>query len=61
MKHLKDIQECDCKYVIDGLMYCGKPIERGSFCKEHASICYLDRKKEDERMMLNHVKNLKEK
>jgi len=40
-----------CRYIIDGdgpvasTFYCGKEVERGSYCESHAILCYMGREK----------------
>lgn len=35
-----------CRDVVARGFYCGKPVERGSFCAEHAAIYYVKPYKE---------------
>jgi hypothetical protein len=40
-----------CRYIVDGegpvasTFYCGKKVERGSYCECHANLCYIGREK----------------
>jgi len=44
-----DLNPFSCRYVVnDGhastFLFCGKPKEKGAYCADHASICYIPSK-----------------
>jgi hypothetical protein len=41
-----ELRTYDCRYIIwdhpqKGLLYCGAPQERSSYCEEHAKMCFI--------------------
>lgn len=41
-----DLRRTSCRYVVSGdrpenFLFCGDPKERGSYCAEHAALCYV--------------------
>jgi len=40
LRTLMDLGENDCRYMI-GELYCGRPVERGSYCASHGAGCYI--------------------
>jgi hypothetical protein len=64
---LMQLKNNSCRYVVnDGhasqFLFCGKPKEKGSYCMEHANLCYIKPhkgvKKEKEKMSSFALKQL---
>jgi len=52
---LMELKPSMCRYVMDNsdfgnALYCGDPMEKGSYCKDHAMLCYLPKDKEGQRL-----------
>jgi hypothetical protein len=42
---LFDLKRTNCRYIVEmdtpsGALYCGDPMDRASYCKKHADLCY---------------------
>ena len=49
---IHDLKLTHCRYVVDNRIpskawYCGRPIEKGSYCMHHAQLCYMPLEKKE--------------
>jgi len=60
---IENLTLTSCRYIIDtpkyiGTFYCGKTIDRGSYCKTHANLCYRKELYFEEMGSINIPKNI---
>jgi hypothetical protein len=60
---IENLNLTSCRYIIDtpkyvGTFYCGHTIDRGSYCKTHANLCYRKELYAEELGSVNIPKNI---